>query len=299
MRKWDNYRFREHVAGYLFILPNLLGVLIFMAVPLLFSMVLIFLDWDYLKGLGGLQFTGLDNLARMFDDDRLPGALRNNFIYTAVTVPASMAIGLLLAVALNRSTYGKGMLRTMFFLPHVCSLAVVAVVWSIMYNSQEGPINGFLLAVGIDQPPGWLASPDWALVAIMIIKIWASTGYTMVLYLAGLQGISKDLYEASEIDGASKLRQLLRITIPLLQPTTFLLAVMMIIGSFQVFALVSVMTKGGPMNSTMVISYHIYSEAFQHYRMGYASALSWLLFVLIFIITLVQWKVEKRFQDQL
>ncbi|MDF2923765.1 MAG: sugar transporter permease [Paenibacillaceae bacterium] len=297
MNGWANKRLREQIAGYLFILPNFLGVLLFVAVPLAFSLVLVFMDWDYLKGLSGFAFAGLDNIVRMFSDEALPGALRNNLVYAVVTVPLSMIAGLLIAIVLNRSVYAKGALRTMFFLPYVCSLAVVAVVWSIMYNASEGPINGFLHSLGMANPPGWLASPQWALLSIMIIKIWSSTGYTMVLYLAGLQGIPRDLYEASEIDGASKWKQLIRITVPMLQPTTFLLAVMLMINSFQVFALVSVMTKGGPINSTMVISYHIYMEAFQHYRMGYAAALSWLLFLIIFAVTVIQWKVEKRWQQ--
>jgi multiple sugar transport system permease protein len=290
-------RLQEQIAGYLFVLPNLLGVVLFVAVPLIFSLILVFMDWDYLRGLNGLAFTGLENIFHLFRDPKLPGALRNNFIYTLVTVPLSMAIGLLFAVALNKAVYGKGILRTMIFLPYVCSLAVIAVVWSIIFNPSEGPINSFLRSVGLENPPGWLASPQWALVALIIIKIWVTVGYTMLLYLAGLQGISKDLYEASEMDGAGRWRQLIRITIPMLQPTTFLLAVVLMINSFQVFALVSVMTRGGPLNSTMVISYHIYLEAFQHYRMGYAATLSWLLFMIIFLVTLVQWKVEKRFQE--
>lgn len=297
MRGWSNQRIHEQIAGYLFILPNLLGVVLFVAVPLLFSLILVFMDWDYLRGLNGLAFTGLDNILQLFRDPKLPGALRNNLIYTIATVPLSMAVGLLFAVVLNKAVYGKGILRTMIFLPYVCSLAVIAVVWSIIFNSSEGPINSFLRSVGFENPPGWLASPQWALIALIIIKIWVTVGYTMLLYLAGLQGISKDLYEASEMDGAGRWRQLIRITIPMLQPTTFLLAVVLMINSFQVFALVSVMTRGGPLNSTMVISYHIYLEAFQHYRMGYAATLSWLLFIIIFIVTLIQWKVEKRFQE--
>jgi len=297
MHGWANKRLRENIAGYLFVLPNLLGVLLFVAIPLLFSLILVFMDWDYLKGLNGLTFAGLDNILNLLNDAKLPGALRNNFIYTIVTVPVSMALGLIIAVVLNRSVFAKGALRTMFFMPYVCSLAVIAVVWSIIYNSTDGPINGFLRSIGIDNPPGWLASPDWALLSIMIIKIWVSIGYTMVLYLAGLQGISKDLYEAADIDGAGKWRQLTRITVPMLRPTTFLLTIMLMISSFQVFALVSIMTEGGPMNSTMVISYHIYLEAFQHYRMGYAATLSWLLFIIIFIVTVIQWKMEKRWQQ--
>ncbi|MFH5182445.1 carbohydrate ABC transporter permease [Paenibacillus sp. TAB 01] len=159
------------------------------------------------------------------------------------------------------------------------------------------PINSALRSFGIDSPPGWLADPKWALIAIMIMVIWTYTGYTMVLYMAGLQGISKELYEASDIDGASKLHGFFQITVPMLKPTSFLIAVTLIISTFQVFAAIAVMTKGGPVNSTMVLAYHIYIEAFQHYRMGYAAAVSWVLFIVIFIITMIQWQGQKRWQS--
>ncbi|WP_261807987.1 carbohydrate ABC transporter permease [Paenibacillus sp. N3.4] len=288
---------KEQVAGYLFILPNFLGVLFFVILPLLFSFMLIFADWDYLKGLAGLSFAGFGNLKKLANDDYLWHALRNNFILTGVTVPSAMAIGLVLAVLLNRHVYAKGVLRTLFFLPYVSSLVAVSVVWSVLYNAQNGPINAFLKSLGVDNPPGWLGSASWALPAVIIMIVWTYIGYTMVLYMAGLQGIPKDLYEAASIDGATGMRQFFNITIPMLKPTTFLIAVTLIISTFQVFAVVSVMTQGGPVNSTMVIAYHIYITAFQNFKMGYAAAMSWVLFVIIFSITLIQWRSQKKWQQ--
>jgi multiple sugar transport system permease protein len=281
----------------MFILPNLLGVCFFIVLPLLFSLYLVFMDWDYLKGFAGLTFAGFGNIVRMAKDEYLVRALINNVAFTAVTVPLAMTIGLLLAVVLNRYVYLKSLLRTIFFLPYVSSLVAVSIVWSVLYNSQSGPINSFLRAIGVDHPPGWLASPQWALIAIMILVAWTYIGYTVVLYMAGLQGISKDLYEAASIDGANKTIQFTKITVPMLKPTSFLIAITLIISTFQVFAVVNVMTQGGPLNSTMVMAYHIYLQAFQYYKMGYAAALSWLLFVMIFIVTLIQWRSQKKWQQ--
>ncbi|MBJ6362028.1 carbohydrate ABC transporter permease [Paenibacillus sp. GCM10012307] len=288
---------KENIAGYLFILPNLLGVFFFIVLPLLFSLYLVFMDWDYLKGFSGLTFAGLDNVVRMTKDEYLGRALVNNAVFTAVTVPLAMVTGLMLAVIINRFVYLKNMLRTIFFLPYVSSLVAVSIVWSVLYNARSGPINSFLRDIGISNPPGWLASPQWALIAIIILVAWTYIGYTLVLYMAGLQGIPKDLYEAASIDGANRATQFFKITVPMLKPTSFLIAITLIISTFQVFAVINIMTQGGPLNSTMVMAYHIYLQAFQYYKMGYAATLSWLLFCMIFIVTLVQWRSQKKWQQ--
>ncbi|TVY10937.1 carbohydrate ABC transporter permease [Paenibacillus cremeus] len=294
---WHNARFKEHVAGYLFILPNFAGYLIFVLLPILFSLYLVFVDWEYLKGFAGIHWVGLDNFKALGDDPKFIKSLKNNTIFTVVSVPASMLIGLLLAVVLNKYVYFRNLLRTMIFLPYVSSLVAVSIIWSIMYNNRTGPINQFLRSLGMTDPPGWLASPNSALYAIIIMSVWVTIGYAMILYLAGLQNISRELYESAEIDGASKVRQLLQITIPLLTPTTFLIMVTLIIWSFQVFGPVAVMTQGGPVDSTMVLSYHIYLLAFRFYKMGYAATVSWVLFAIIFVITLIQWQGQKRWQQ--
>jgi multiple sugar transport system permease protein len=291
-------RYKDNLAGYLFILPNFLGVFIFILFPLLISLAMVFMDWDYLRGYDGIDWIGLDNFKQLFQDNYFWQSLKNNVIFTGVTVPAAMLVGLIVAVFLNSFVYLKNFLRVLFFLPYVSSIVAISVVWSVMYNPSEGPINQFLRGLGMGSVPGWLASQHWALPAIIIMVAWTYTGYTMVLYMAGIQGIPKDLYEAAEVDGASKLRQFLSITIPRLKPTSFMIAITLIISTFQVFAAVSVMTKGGPLNSTMVLSYYIYIQAFQYYKVGYAATVSWALFLIILLITLVQWKGQKKWQDE-
>ncbi|MDQ1914528.1 sugar ABC transporter permease [Paenibacillus sp. GD4] len=289
---------RDNVAGYLFILPNFLGVVVFILFPLLISLFMVFMDWDYLRGIDGIEWVWFDNFKTLIHDEYFWISLKNNAIFTGVTVPAAMLIGLIIAVVLNSFVYFKNVLRVLFFLPYVSSIVAISIVWSVLYNPTQGPINQFLKGLGVEQLPGWLSSQHWALTAIMIMVIWTYTGYTLVLYMAGIQGISKDLYEAADIDGASKLRQFFSITVPMLKPTSFLIAVTLVISTFQVFAAVSVMTKGGPLNSTMVLSYYIYIQAFQYYKVGYAAAVSWVLFLIIFLVTIVQWKGQKKWQDQ-
>ncbi|SDD65869.1 multiple sugar transport system permease protein [Paenibacillus sp. UNCCL117] len=289
---------KENIAGYLFILPNALGFVCFILLPLLFSFVLIFTDWDYLKGLQGLAFNGLANITRALQDEMIYKSLKNNLIFSIVSVPASMLIGLAFASVLNKYVYMKSLLRTLIFLPYMSSLVAISVVWRVMYHSSQGPINAFLKSVGIDNPPGWLASPDWALTGIIIMTIWTYIGYAMVLYLAGLQGISKDLYEAASIDGASGLQRFLSVTVPLLKPTSFLIAITLIIASFQVFASVQVMTGGGPMHSTAVLALYIYTQAFEFRDMSYGATVSWVLFLVIFAVTMIQWRTQKKWQNQ-
>lgn len=289
---------KENLAGYLFILPNALGFSFFILLPLLFSFVLIFTDWNYLKGLEGLAFSGLDNIKRALQDEIVFKSLRNNAVFSLVTVPSAMAIGLVFATVLNKFVYMKNFIRTLIFLPYMSSLVAISVVWRVMYHSSQGPINSFLRSIGIENPPGWLASPQWALIAIMIMTIWTYIGYAMVLYLAGLQGISKDLYEAADIDGATGLQRFKSITIPLLKPTSFLIMITLIISSFQVFASVQVMTNGGPMHSTSVLALYIYTQAFEYRNMSYGSTISWILFLVIFAVTMIQWRTQKKWQNQ-
>lgn len=286
------------MAGYLFILPNLLGFAVFILLPLIFSLILVFTDWNYLKGLEGLVFTGLDNIKKVLQDELVLKSLKNNVIFSAVSVPLAMLLGLLFATALNKYVYMKSLVRTLIFLPYMSSLVAVSVVWRVLYNPSQGPINAFLRSIGFENPPGWLSSPKYALFAVIVMAVWTYIGYAMVLYLAGLQGISKDLYEASEIDGATGLQRFLSITVPLLKPTSFLIAITLIIASFQVFASVQVMTNGGPMKSTFVLALHIYTEAFEFKHMSYAATVSWVLFLMIFAVTMIQWRGQKKWQDQ-
>ena len=189
-------------------------------------------------------------------------------------------------------------MRIMIFIPYIASVVAVCTVWQVMLQPSYGPVNEFLHTIGIENPPKWLVDQKWALVAIMIINIWTQIGYYVAVYMSGLKNIPIDLYEAAQIDGASSIQQFRYITVPQVSPTTFFLAIMGIIGSFKVFDLISVLTGGGPGNSTSVMAYYIYKTAFNDFKMGYACALAWALFLLIFAVTLVQWKFQDRFANE-
>ena len=285
---------RDSLAGMLFVTPTLLGVLAFTVFPVLASLAASFTNWNFLKGLNGLKFVGLTNYVRMLTDEWFTGSLRNNLLFTIVVVPATLAIAAILAVIVNDRIYAKGAVRAMIFMPHISSVVAISFVWLLLLEPKAGPINRLLMALGIDHPPGWLASTSWALPGLMIMSIWAGIGYNMIIYLAALQGIPGELYEASALDGATGWRKFWYITLPMVRPSTFFLAITGIIGSFKVFGAISVMTQGGPGTSTSVVAYYVYQSGFRFMKMGYASAMAWVLFAIIFVVTLIQWIYQKR-----
>jgi multiple sugar transport system permease protein len=284
----------EGLVAYGFLAPNLIGYFLFFLLPLVFSFVLAFSDWNFMSGIGGIEFVGLRNFLEMPGDRWFTDSFWNTIRFTIITVPSAMVLGLLAATALNEGVYGAKVLRTMFFMPHITSLVAVATVWLALFHPSRGPINNVLRSLGIENPPLWIASSDWSLISIIIASVWAAVGYQMLIYLAGLQGISKDLYESADIDGASGPQKFFRITLPLLTPTTIFLLMTTMIGSLQVFAQVNLMTQGGPGTSSSVIVFYVYRSAFQFYRMGYASAMAWVLFTLIFIVTYLNWQLRKK-----
>ncbi|MCS7458873.1 sugar ABC transporter permease [Paenibacillus doosanensis] len=282
---------RNRLVGYAFLLPNILGFLIFICFPVVASFLMSFTDWN---GFGDITFAGLDNYKRLIGDESFRISLLNSIVMMVVSVPLTLLLAILAAVALNRGIKGLKIFRTAIFLPHITATIAVAVVWQLLFNPTMGPINGMLKSIGVDHPPGWLASTQWALFSVIIVTIWQNVGYYMVLYLAGLQGIPKDLYEAAEIDGAGKLSQLVKITIPMLSPVIFFTVIMGIINSFKVFDLIFLLTKGGPGRSTHVLVYDIYYTAFQRYEYGYASAMAYVMFAIIMLITVIQFRGQKK-----
>lgn len=286
-----NGRVKGYLKGYLFLLPSFAGLLTFVLIPILMGLVISFTNYD---GYKKFDFMGLNNYIHMFQDDYVLTSLKNNVIYTVVTVPATMIISLLLALALNMGMKGSTFFRTMIFFPTISSMVAVGIVWSLLFNPVQGPINQMLMAVGIESPPRWLASTTWALWAIMIVAVWKQAGYYMVIFLSGLQAIPKQLYESAQIDGANSVVRFFKITLPMLSPTTFMVLILSIIGSFQVFDLVSIMTDGGPGRATNVLVYRIYQEGFEYSKMGYASAIAYFLFLIIFVITLIQFRGQQK-----
>lgn len=278
----------DWLIAYLFLMPSLLGFIIFVALPVVMGGLISLTDY---AGFGFPNFIGIDNYVEMFQDKYFRISLWNNIIYTLGTVPATISLALLLAVFLNTNIRGKTMLKAMFYMPSISSMTIVGLIWVLMYASN-GPINNFLTTIGIQNPPSWLLSSSTSLLSVMIVAVWKQIGYYMVIILAGLQSIPTYLYEAADIDGANAATKFFKITIPMLSPTLFMVTILNVIGSFQVFDLVAIMTEGGPGRSSNVLVYRIYQEAFVNGDFGYASALSYFLLAVIMTITIIQFKKQ-------
>ena len=285
------YRKSEVISGYLFILPSLVIFITFMIIPIFMGLYISLTDYD---GFKTMNFVGLQNYTAMFRDSYFLVSFKNNIVYTLFTVPGTLILSLLLAVAVNKGIRGSSVFKTVFFFPYITSMVAVGIIWTLLFNPTVGPINNFLKSIGIANPPGWLLSTKSALPAVMIVTVWKWAGYYMIIFLAGLQGIPKQLYEASEVDGASGLTKFFHITLPLLSPTTFLILILLIINSFQVFDLINIMTEGGPGRATNVLVYRIYQEGFKYMHFGYASAEAYFLFAIILIITGIQFWGQKK-----
>jgi len=289
-------RGRQNLWGYAFLAPQLIGLILFSLIPVLFTLTLSFMKWD---GFGAKEFIGLANYIDQFQDPDFWKALGNTAYYTILVIPASIALSLSVAVALNKIK-GKNFYRLFYFMPVVTSSVSIGVIWMWILNGDFGILNQVLANFGV-QGPMWLTDTNWVMPSIAILSIWWGLGHNMVIFLAGLQGISKSYYEAAEIDGATKWQKLRHITLPLLSPTTFFIAIMAVISSFQVFDQAYVMTSGGPAKSSYTFVYHIYEAAFVDFKMGISSAAAMVLFVIILVFTLIQFKMSKRwvhYEDQ-
>lgn len=276
--------------AFLLLLPNLLGFLIFTLFPVVAAFLLSFTKYDMMSP---IKWIGLGNYFELLNDSTFKQVLINTLYYSVFTVPIGATISLFLAIALDRRTKLVKFYRAVYFLPVISSMVAVAMVWQWIYNPEFGLINYLLSLVGI-KGPSWLTDTVWAMPAIIVVNIWKGLGFNMLLFLAGLQGISNSYYEAADIEGARWWTKFTRITLPLLSPTTFFVLVMSFISSFQVFDSVFLMTGGGPGRSTSVLVHYLYQNAFQYFRMGYASALAYVLFFLVFLVTLVQLAFQKK-----
>jgi len=282
---------RTTLTAYGFLLPNLLGFLIFTFLPVLAALLISFSSWDLLRP---PEWAGLANYQRLVEDTTFHRVLRNTVIYVLGTVPVQMAIALLVAMALNQRLPGRLFFRAAYFMPVVASTVAVALVWRWIFHADFGLLNSGLYMLGVDDPPSWLQSTRWALPAIIIMSIWQQIGFSMVLFLAGLQSVPPHLYEAAKIDGANGWHRFVHITIPMLSSTTFFVLVISIINSFQVFDQAFIMTEGGPANATNTLVFNIYRYAFQFFQMGYAAAMAWVLFAIIFVVTVVQFRYQRQ-----
>jgi multiple sugar transport system permease protein len=287
--RWSTLK--QNLVAYSFILPNLLGFALFTLVPMVFSLGLALMNWD---GANEVTWAGLDNFRQLLRDETFRISLVNTFYYVIGTVPPTMIAALGLALLLNQRLSGRNFFRTTFFFPYVASLVAIAVVWNMLFHPAMGPVNQLLFTLGVENPPRWSASVDWAMPTVIMASIWKGMGYYMIIYLAALQGIPSYLYEAAEIDGASAWQKFRYITLPMLTPATFFVSIMLIIASFKVFDLILVMTGGGPGRATNVLVIHTYNTAFKEFRFGYSSAIAMVLFVIVLVITIAQFRMEKR-----
>ncbi len=284
---------KTDLTGYAFIAPNVIGFTLFTLIPMLISLVISFTGWDYTQGFGNWTFNGGANYVEMWSDRWFVDSLVNTLVFSIGVVPVTIFLALVLAVIIDKYCYGKLPIRLAMFMPYISNVVAVAIVWVMMY-SPWGPFTQMVKAFGVANPPQWLGDHRWALPAIMLMTIWGGVGYAMMIYTSSITSLPKDVYEAADIDGAGEVTKFVKITVPFLSPTTFFLVITTFISSFQVFAPIQIMTRGGPGTATHVLVYYIYTTAFTFYRMGYAASMSWILFLILFLITMIQWKGQRK-----
>jgi multiple sugar transport system permease protein len=286
MREWIE---KEKVAAWIYLLPSILLFSVFWFYPTVMLLFDSFFEWD---GLSERIFLGLQNYRELLGDAEFHMTLKNTFVFIFGTVPTGMAIGLILALLLQKHIFGRGILRTIFFSPVVTSLVAAGLTWVWLLNYDYGIVNQILIRLGFDKVP-WLVSEQHAMLSVILMTIWKDAGYNMVLFLGGLNSISRTYYEAASIDGANSWQMFWTITWPLLMPTTFFVLVTRVIFTFRTFEQIYAMTRGGPAGATTVFVYYVYEKAFQNFELGYASAAAMILLIIVLIVTAVQFKLVK------
>lgn len=287
------FQAKRAIWGYIFALPWILGLIIFWGGPIIASFYFAFTEYAVI---GAPKFIGLSNYVRAFtQDDLFWPSLGRTFTFALFYVPIAIGGALLLAVMLNQKLKGTNIYRTIFFVPHLIPAVALAVVWTFLLDPRLGPVNEFLRSIGVANPPAWLASRDSALYSVIMINVWAAMGgNTMLIFLAGLQGVPQELYEAADMDGAGSWTKFRHVTLPLITPTIFFNMVLAVIGALKVFTTAWVATGGGPSYATWFFALHIYNQAFQYFRLGYGSALAWVLVAILLIFTFIQVRYSRR-----
>lgn len=288
-RYWTLQR-RDRASGYLFIAPQLAGIVVFVLMPLVLMVYYSFQKWNVLSG--SIEPAGLDNYRKLLSDPQMPGVLAATAIFSVGLVLVNIPLALLLAMLLNRRGRGIAFFRTVFFSPVVVAVVAWSIVWQFMLQDNGG-VNDLLKLFGVTGP-NWLETGPTAMAAVIIVQVFKNVGLNMVLFLAGLQGVPSEIQEAAQVDGASAATVFRRITLPLISPTILLTVIITIVGSLQVFAQIAVLTQGGPGISTNVLVYYLFQQAFQFHNFGYGSTLAILLFVIVLILTVIQWQLRKR-----
>lgn len=292
---------RNTLTAYSFLAPNFIGFLIFTFIPVIFSIALAFMNWS---GGENITFAGLDNFKLIFHDfsfnkSNLGIALKNTVFYTLITVPLTIFASMGLALVLNKSIRGAKFFRAVFFFPYVASMVAICVCWNFLLM-KNGPVNQMLNAIGFHMKKSWTSSRDLAIWAIIIVSVWKNAGYYMIMYLAGLQGVPNELYEAATMDGANAWQKFTKVTLPMLTPTTFFCSIMMVISCFKVYDIVAIMTQGGPGRATKMLVTYIFELSFggeniaTSAQYGVASAVSMVLLVIVLLVTFIQFRGEKK-----
>jgi multiple sugar transport system permease protein len=287
VRWWRTRRGQQRLVGYGFLLPDLIGLVVFVGLPIVGAFYVSFHDWT---GIGQREWSGLDNYDTLLHDKAFLHSLKITAIYTFSFVPLLYVISLALALLVNRGLKMTGFFRSAFFAPFMVSLVVASVIWGFMLQDPAGAVNQIIGIFGFEPQP-WLGSTKLALVAVILVTLWQAVGYSMVIFLAGLQDIPRVYYDAATVDGANAWQRFRRITLPLLKPTSVFVLIISFIGAIQLFDPIYVLTKGGPADATRTTVFYIYETAFEFLRMGYASALSVVLFLIILFFSLVQLRV--------
>ena len=295
---WKRHNPDQQWEAYLFLLPSFIGFVVFVVIPVVAAFVLSFVNWNLLSP---PEYAGVANYRQLLTQDAVFRTVFGNTLYFTVTiVPLQLMLGLGLAVVLNQGLRGMTAYRVVYFMPVVTNIVAAALVFQWIFNRDFGIISAPLwrlaeiTATPAFAPPDWLNDPTWAKPAVVLLTLWKNVGFTMVIYLAGLQAIPASLYEAAKVDGAGAWQRFRHLTVPLVSPTTFFLLIIQMIGAFQLFSEAFVMTRGGPAQATLTIAYYIYQNAFEFGRMGKASAIAWVLFVVIFLFTFLQNRLQRR-----
>lgn len=279
---------KEHIAGYLFAAPWLLGMLFFTAYPILASITYSFMDYSILEP---PKWAGFANYTTLFKDQLFWTSLYNTLYFVIISVPLTIIIGLLISLMLNKDIKGIAIYRTLYYIPSIVPVVAGSILWAWIFNPNFGILTNVVNFFGITAP-GWLSDPAWAKFSLILMALWGAGG-GMIIYLAGLKNIPKAYYEAAELDGANARQRFINVTLPMISPTLFFQLIIGMIGSFQVFTQAFIMTNGGPNDSTMFYVYYLYNNAFRFWKMGYSSAMAWILFVIIMILTWISFRVAK------
>lgn len=288
-----SFRLRRNLIAYLMLLPTLVLTGVFIIYPVIDSFLISFYKWDMMSDVK--PFVGLQNYRYIFSDPLFRRALVNTVLYVVTFVPVVLILGLVSAVLLNAKVRFLGAFRAAFFIPYVTSLAASGIVWQWIFNNQFGLLNYLLQLVGL-QPQNWLQNPHWTLFNLDVMGVWQNLGYVAVIFLAGLQNISSEYYEAADVDGARPFQKFRNITIPLLSPTTYFLLILTTIEAFKIFLQIYVLygASAGPNNSGLTLLYYMFNKGFTDFRMGYATASAYVLFLIIFLFTLIQMAFSRR-----